>query len=315
MEHRKSVKSIDSFNASKYRNNLIRKSDGIKVVKKHKIVDNKAFDKQINKNKHSIDSLVSRNLDKKEGNKNLYTETKNTKKGKKEILSLNMWKFSLLGVMFFSVITVSFIYKNLGQTAKASDDTMNIEETDLLKNDAEIGQYEGVSVDKYEEEDKSKKDIKYGKLPLPDDDKSEEQLAFEKRAKEIVKGYPIEKMLPYIFKQDLDVAVYLIAISKQESAWGKRKPVLNGKECYNYWGYRGKREKMGSGGHTCFNSRKDAVETVGKRIHDLVYKYDRKTPDKMIVWKCGSSCEGHSSEGVDRWIKTIKTYRDDLLGK
>ncbi len=312
MERKKSIKSIDSFGASKRRNNLIHKSDGIRVVKKHKTVDSKFFKEKISQNRHSIDSLSYCNSREKES-KNLNAEVYNFKKENKRIFPFKIWKFSMVGAMFFGMITMSLIYKNLGQTVEASDHVIDITET-ILEDNTEAKKDESNSMNKYEEKDKGEKNIQYGKLPLSNDNKNEEQLAFEKRAKNIVKGYPIEKMLPYIFEQDLEVAVYLLAIAKQESAWGKRKPVLNGKECYNYWGYRGKREKMGSGGHTCFNSKKDAVETVGKRIHDLVYKYNRKTPDKMIIWKCGSSCEGHSDEGVNRWIKTIKTYRDNLLG-
>ncbi len=140
----------------------------------------------------------------------------------------------------------------------------------------------------------------------------EVEYSLKHEAEEMVEGYPIEKMLPYILQQDPEVAKYLIAIAKQESQWGKRVPVLNGQDCYNYWGFRGKRKLMGSGGHTCFNSRKDAVETVGRRIHELIYKYDRTTAKRLIVWKCGSTCEGHSQAGVDRWIGTVNSYYSKL---
>lgn len=142
--------------------------------------------------------------------------------------------------------------------------------------------------------------------------KEEKNKSLEELAYETVDGYPIEKMLPYILEQDPEVAKYLIAIAKQESQWGKRVPVLNGQDCYNYWGYRGQRKLMGTGGHTCFNSREDAVRTVGKRLHTLIYDNDRKTASKLIVWKCGSTCDGHSQEGVDRWINVVKSYYDKL---
>ncbi|XLQ20004.1 MAG: hypothetical protein ACKUBY_05490 [Candidatus Moraniibacteriota bacterium] len=148
-----------------------------------------------------------------------------------------------------------------------------------------------------------------------DNEDVEEEYSLKEAAYEMVEGYPIEKMLPHILKQDPEVAKYLIAMAKQESAWGKRVPVLNGQDCYNYWGFRSKRKLMGSGGHTCFNSREDAVETVGRRIHELIYEYDRKTADRLIVWKCGSSCAGHSQEGVDRWIGTVGNYYDALSEK
>lgn len=139
--------------------------------------------------------------------------------------------------------------------------------------------------------------------------------SLEELAYETVKGHPIEKMLPYILEQDPEVAKYLIAIAKQESGWGEHVPVLNGQDCYNYWGYRGQRKLMGTGGHTCFNSRKDAVETVAKRLHTLIYENERSTASKLIVWKCGSSCAGHAQEGVDRWINVVDSYHKKLSQK
>lgn len=132
----------------------------------------------------------------------------------------------------------------------------------------------------------------------------------EYRAKisEMVKGSPIEEMLPYIFEKDRTVAAFLVGIAKKESNWGKRVPVLEGQDCFNYWGYRGVRRLMGTGGHTCFNSRKDAVDTVAKRIEKLVYSQKLNTPEKMILWKCGFSCEGHSRESVKKWISDVNMY-------
>jgi len=135
--------------------------------------------------------------------------------------------------------------------------------------------------------------------------------AYEAAVKEMVKGYPIEKMLPYLFQKDPTVAAYYIAIAKVESNWGKRVPVYKGQDCYNYVGYRGQRKLMGSGGHTCFNSRKDAVDTITKRIDTLMNEYDRKTPAQMVVWKCGSSCEGHG-DSAQRWIDHVGGYFHEL---
>jgi hypothetical protein len=135
---------------------------------------------------------------------------------------------------------------------------------------------------------------------------------YKNNVKNLVKGYPIEEMLPYIFEQDRVVAAFLIGIAKKESNWGKRVPVLNGQDCFNYWGYRGLRRMMGSGGHTCFNSRKDAVETVAKRINTLVNSEKLNTPAKMIIWKCGFSCSGHSRESVKKWISDVDLYFQEL---
>ena len=128
----------------------------------------------------------------------------------------------------------------------------------------------------------------------------------------MVKGYPIEGMLSYIFEQDRLTSAFLIGIAKKESNWGKRVPVLNGQDCFNYWGYRGVRRLMGTGGHTCFNSSKDAVDTVAKRLSTLIHSEKLDTPEKMIIWKCGFSCSGHSRESVKKWISDVDMYFKQL---
>ena len=149
------------------------------------------------------------------------------------------------------------------------------------------------------------------------EEKNVQEKTLEELAYETVKGHPIEKMLPYILEQDPEVAKYFIAISKQESGFGEHVPVLNGQDCYNYLGYRGKRKLMGTGGHTCFNSRKDAVETISKRIKTLIHDQDQNTARKLVgTWKCGSKdCAGHSKESVDRWVGTVGSTYDRLSGK
>jgi hypothetical protein len=70
---------------------------------------------------------------------------------------------------------------------------------------------------------------------------------------------------------------------------------------------------MGSGGHTCFNSRKDAIDTVANRIDKLVNSERLNTPAKLIVWKCGFSCEGHSRESVQKWIADVDAYYSEMM--
>ena len=135
---------------------------------------------------------------------------------------------------------------------------------------------------------------------------------YEESIRNMVKGYPVEAMLPYIFEQDRLTAAFLIGIAKKESNWGKRVPVLENQDCFNYWGYRGVRRMMGSGGHTCFNSREDAVETVAKRLNTLIHSEKLDTPEKMIIWKCGFSCQGHSRESVKKWISDVDMYFSQL---
>lgn len=130
----------------------------------------------------------------------------------------------------------------------------------------------------------------------------------------LVDGYPIEDMLPYILEKDRVVAAFLVGIAKKESNWGKRVPVLDGQDCFNYWGYRGVRRLMGTGGHTCFNSRKDAVDTVALRLEKLINSEKLDTPAKMVIWKCGYSCDGHSRESVRKWIADVDMYFSELQG-
>lgn len=140
----------------------------------------------------------------------------------------------------------------------------------------------------------------------------EKQEKFETEVRRMVAGYPIESMIPFILEKDRITATFLIGIAKKESNWGRRVPVLEGQDCYNYWGFRAKRRLMGTGGHTCFNGKKDAVDSVSKRIESLIYEYERNTPKEMIVWKCGYSCAGHSPESVRKWIADVEGYYNAL---
>ncbi len=135
----------------------------------------------------------------------------------------------------------------------------------------------------------------------------------KKKIEEMTRGYPIEKMAGLIATKDEKVAALIVSIAKKESDWGKRVPLLNGRDCYNYWGYREKRERMGTDGHTCFNNPRDAINTVGNRISELVYKEKLDTPSKMIAWKCGSSCASHSEESVKKWISDVDWYFQKLV--
>jgi len=137
--------------------------------------------------------------------------------------------------------------------------------------------------------------------------------ALESRISKMVAGYPIENMTRYIAAKDEKVAAFMISIAKKESDWGKKVPLLNGRDCYNYWGYREKRERMGTDGHTCFNNPRDAVNTVASRIDKLVYENKLDTPRKMVVWKCGSSCAGQNPKSVNKWISDVNWYFQKLV--
>lgn len=142
-----------------------------------------------------------------------------------------------------------------------------------------------------------------------------ERVAFEKKLHTMLSGYPIEDMIPYIAKQDRRVAGYLVAIAKKESNWGKRIPVYYGENCFNYWGYRGQDEIMGSAGHTCFDTPKEAITTVSARLNALVLEQGRATGRDLLIWKCGSSCAGHDAYDVSKWVSDVDEYYRRAVGK
>lgn len=132
------------------------------------------------------------------------------------------------------------------------------------------------------------------------------------KIEKLVQGYPMEKMTPYISRQEKETAAFLVSVAKKESNWGKRSPLLAGKDCYNYWGYRGQSETMTQSGYTCFSSPAEAIFVVANRFDSLRKKSGLDTPEKMIVWKCGWDCAGHSEESVSKWISDVSYYFDQI---
>lgn len=145
---------------------------------------------------------------------------------------------------------------------------------------------------------------------------SEQEIAkkqFEKELYEMVAGYPIEEMVPYIAEYDREIAALIIGIGKKESNWGKRSPVKpNGDTCYNYWGYKGAGSEGIAMGHGCFGSPKEAVDAIGGRIKDLSDQ-GLNTPSEMIVWKCGRSCAGHAPGSPEKWISDVNIYYSQIM--
>jgi len=134
-----------------------------------------------------------------------------------------------------------------------------------------------------------------------------------RKMSDMTKGYPIENMLPFIVQKDKTVAAYLVSIAKKESNWGKRVPVKNGKDCYNYWGFRLATSYMGSSGHTCFKNPEQAVNVVSDRIKELVKNEKKNSPGKMVVWKCGYDCAGQNGYDVKKWISDVGFYYKKLI--
>lgn len=124
-----------------------------------------------------------------------------------------------------------------------------------------------------------------------------------KNISKIIKGTPMEKMTDAIANRDDTTAAFIVGIAMKESKFGKFSPKKDGKECYNYWGYRGK-ENTTKSGYSCFDNPDHAIKVVGDRIARIV-KQGAQTPEQMISWKCGSTCAGHSPESVDKWIADV----------
>jgi hypothetical protein len=225
-----------------------------------------------------------------------------------------MWNLSIVGAVIFGMLTMTMVYRYLGQNVSAA-----IKET-AIENQKTITSINGNEesgsnvIDYGDSKSRGAEEIDASFVTkLLQDSVEKKSSEFEDELREMVKGYPIEVMVPEIAKHDRIVATFIVAIAKKESNWGRRVPVLNGQDCYNYWGYRGVRDKMGTGGHTCFNSPKDAVDTVAKRIDFLVSNKKLNTPDKMVIWKCGSNCAVTGGQAAaNKWISDVSLYFDKL---
>lgn len=134
------------------------------------------------------------------------------------------------------------------------------------------------------------------------------ETAWVRKARAMVKGTPMEKMVPYMNDKQKDTTAYLVSVAKQESNWGKRSPHLNGKDCYNYWGYMGHTENVTPSGYTCFSSPQEAVDVVGHRFNVLINQKNLDTPQEMAVWKCGYDCSWDNPASVQNWIQNVRYY-------
>jgi hypothetical protein len=127
---------------------------------------------------------------------------------------------------------------------------------------------------------------------------------FETEILKYIKGRPMEQMAPYIAKQPRIVAAFIVGIAMKESKFGVYAPHdAGGRDCLNYWGYRGQENRTASG-YSCFSSPEQAVNVIGKKINSLVAR-GISNPAEMISWKCGSTCAGHGAENVRKWIADV----------
>ena len=145
----------------------------------------------------------------------------------------------------------------------------------------------------------------------PEYQSGDTELAREIR--ELTQNFPIEVMAQAIARYDREIAGLIVGIGKKESNWGKRTPKLQGEECYNFWGYRGAGTRgFTPDGYGCWDKPEEAVKTIGDRLSKLREVRLSAEPARMIVWKCGNSCAGHSDESVRKWIADVNFYFQEI---
>ncbi|MDR3582905.1 MAG: hypothetical protein P4L62_00895 [Candidatus Pacebacteria bacterium] len=232
-----------------------------------------------------------------------------------ELSPVKLWNVSIVGALFVGMFLMTSIYRYLGQDAGAAgvqvssstevqpqvlgDQTENVDSGNTGNSAAEqaaLKEYVAKIMSDYQR-----------------DPQQDQQEFLTQEMTKLVKGYPIEEMVPYIAKQDKVVAAFMIAIAKQESDWGVHVPVdPDGNDCFNYWGWRGK-NAIGTAGHSCFASREQAVDTVAKRLNFLISDEKINTPGKMVVvWKCGYDCSWDNPAAVDQWVYAVNLYLNKL---
>ena len=223
---------------------------------------------------------------------------------------VRLWNLSIVGSILFGMVTMTFVYKYLGQGASVAN---QLEQAVVQGQMAESSSKVATTI--ISDDGLANVDLNDPLFlkQLAEIKKASDSATLEKEIYGMVKGYPIENMVPYIAKQDRTVAAFMVAIAKKESNWGQHVPLLKGEDCYNYFGYRGIRDRMGTGMHTCFNSPEDAANTIAKRVKTLVEENDRNTPAKMVVWKCGSSCAATGGQAAaNKWISDVDMYFQKL---
>ena len=135
----------------------------------------------------------------------------------------------------------------------------------------------------------------------------------ENNLENLVGDAPIKEMIPELIKLDDATMALTVGIAKKESDWGRHAPSKDGKTCYNYWGYKGVGSKGFSMGYGCFGNPEEGVRAVSGLIKKLS-PTTLNNPERMVVWKCGSSCAGHDPAAVRKWVQDVSTYYHKVLG-
>lgn len=222
---------------------------------------------------------------------------------------VKVWNLSLVSSLIFGMFLMTMIYRYLGPGAQAKmQEAKDKAEMEQIVQKEEAQKVLGESVAKAEVDKKAQAE---------DDAKqaiTDKQKRFEAKIRDLVGDHPIAQMAPYIAKEDPLVAAFFIAIARKESSWGDHVPVNNGKDCYNYVGFRLKTEEMGSAGHSCFSSPKEGFERTAKRIKNLIYDEKMTTAEKMVSpWKCGYRPDLDNKEAVQKWVSDVDSILKQVL--
>lgn len=225
---------------------------------------------------------------------------------------LRVWNLSLVGSLIFGMFLMTMIYRYLGPGAQAKvQEAKEKAEIAQVLGEEQAVRVLGDNVAKVEAEKKAQIEAEKKRAK---DIIAENQKAFETKIRELVGDTPIKQMAPFIAKEDPLVAAMFIAIARKESSWGTRVPVNNGKDCYNYVGFRLKTDKMGSAGHSCFATPKEGFERTAKRIKDLIYKENMITAQKMVSpWKCGYRPDLDDPQAVQKWVSDVDSILKEVL--
>lgn len=246
-----------------------------------------------------------------EGNKRKRQSEKRSRTGRlRQALFLSGIIFSVLGSMF------AFTHESIGTGDPSEDDRVpkgGRKELCLFRIEQELWESFGQdSAEPMARTDAMRdcSDIVSGRDVFVSGDRN----GLEEEIRSLVSGYPIEAMAPFMASYDREIAALLVGIAKKESGWGEHVPLdAAGKDCFNYWGYKGAGTRGTGMGHGCFGDPEEAVRTVGNRLVELVAMRNTSDPENMIIWKCGSSCAGHSKESVRKWIVDVSLYYDKLM--
>ena len=68
----------------------------------------------------------------------------------------------------------------------------------------------------------------------------------------IVKNTPMDAMVDAISEKPRPVAAFIVGIAMKESKFGVYSPKKGGRDCYNYWGFKGGGTTV-AGGYSCFS--------------------------------------------------------------